>query len=117
MDNLMYKDIKLQTYLNDSTIYPQLAQNIFKWRTRMVNFKANFKNGNDNISCPLGCGHDDSQDYLLKCEVVKASLKENQTNSQYMDIFSSNCSKIKQSGLLLEKAYKIRESILEKSAL
>ena len=71
MDNLNYRDISIQSYLNSSTIYPELAKNIFKWRTRMVNFKTNFRNGNDNLSCALGCRHEDSQEYVLKCEVIQ----------------------------------------------
>ena len=66
MDNLNYREINLQSYLNSSEIHPQLAKTIFKWRTRMVNFKNNFRNGNDDISCALGCRHVDSQESLLK---------------------------------------------------
>ena len=84
----------------------------------MTNFKNNFKNGNDDISCVLGCPHDDSQENLLKCEVVKSSLTEVQTTKvKYLDIFSRNILKIKSSSLLLDKAFKVRESILKKSAI
>ena len=68
MDNLTYKKLAIQPYLTSAKIYPQLAKDIFKWRTRMAKFKVNFRNGSDNIKCPLGCQHDDSQQNILKCD-------------------------------------------------
>ena len=107
MDNLNYKDINIQSYLNSSTIYPELA----------VNFKTNFRNGNNNLSCTLGCKHEDSQENVLKCEVVQSVVTEITTaNVQYLDIFSKHVSKIKSTELLLDKAFKARQSILDKSA-
>lgn len=42
----------------------------------MTNFKCNFKNGNNDISCELGCKEDDSQENILKCQVIKFHLPE-----------------------------------------
>ena len=43
MDNLSFDKIEIQPYLNNSTIYPHLAQTVFKWRTKMFNFECNFE--------------------------------------------------------------------------
>ena len=112
MENLKYNELELQNYLKVATIHPQLAQNIFKWRTRMMNFKSNFKNGNNDISCIFGCTHDDSQEDLLKCEGIKSTITEiDKTKFKYLDIFLCDLSKLKATILLLQKAFKVRESI------
>ena len=78
----------------------------------MINVKSNFKNGNEDISCIFGCTHVDSQENLFQCEVVKISIPEiNKTKCKYLDIFSSDLSKLIASILLLQKAFKVRESI------
>ena len=45
MTNINYKGLEIQSYMRSSKIHPHMAKQIFKWRTRMVNFKMNFKNG------------------------------------------------------------------------
>ena len=114
MDNLTYTQLHIQPYLTSSKIYPQLAKYVFKWRTRMEKFKINFRNGSDSIQCPLGCLHDDSQQNILNCDVIKSSTPDLKTSKvNYMDIFSRNPLKIKATIDTLVKAYKIRETILE----
>ena len=114
MDNLNFDKIDIQSYLNNSKINPQLAQKLFKWRTRMTNFKCNFRNGNDDLSCSMGCNEDDSQENLLNCQIIKSQLPElSTTNSQYSDIFSNDIMKMKSAGALLDKALKVREAIID----
>ena len=38
LDNLTFNKLQIQPYLNTRTIYPPMAQQIFKWRTRMAMF-------------------------------------------------------------------------------
>ena len=114
MDNLTYKKLAIQPYLTFTKIYPQLAKDIFKWRTRMAKFKVNFRNGSDNIKCPLGCQHDDSQQNILKCDAINCEAPELKTlKDSYNDIFSYNPLKIKAIMDTLIKAYKIREDMVE----
>ena len=81
----------------------------------MSNFKCNFKNGSDEYLCPLDYLHDDSQENLLKCNFVKCHLPElSSTEIKYDDLFSNNPAKIKITMELLIKAFKIRESLIEK---
>ena len=94
--------------------YALLSKQIFKWRTRMVNFKMNFKNGNEDLLCPLGCSQPDSQDLILKCPVLKIYLPElDSTNVQYRDIFSKKNVKIRNCVELLEKAFAKRETLIK----
>lgn len=115
MDNLNYRKLEIQLYLTSSSnIYPKVANEIFKWRTRMAKFKSNFKNGSDNVQCPLGCQHDDTQENVLKCEVIKLHLPAiEKSNCMYKDIFSKDLKKVNNIINLLTKALKIRENILE----
>ena len=102
------------TYLNNQSVNPQLGQIIFRWRTRMVNFKKNFSNGNKDISCALGCDCFDSQEHILECLAIKAKITNlSGTKIQYNQLFSKNVSKVKEIISLLTKAFKVRESLLE----
>ena len=114
MDNLTYKKLAIQPYLTSTKIYPQLAKDVFKWRTRMAKFKVNFRNGSDNIQCPLGCQHEDSQQNILMCQAIICEAPELKTlKVSYNDIFSYNPLKIKAIMNTLIKAYKIREDMME----
>ena len=113
MDNIKYDKIVLQPYLNSSKVNPDLAKHIFKWRTRMADFKNNFKNGNPENACPFGCNQDDSQEMFLKCPVIISNVSELKTSKVvYSDIFSRNVSKIKSAGELLRKAFKVRTNLI-----
>ena len=80
----------------------------------MANFKANFKKGQDEYLCPLDSLHEDSQENFLKCQVIQYYLPEIETsNINYYDIFSNNPLKNKITMEFLNKAYKIRENLLE----
>ena len=81
----------------------------------MQNFRTNFRNGNDDISCQLGCGKVDSQEHLLNCEIIKAMSPELVVSTYlYNDLFSTDVSKIKKIVTLLNQAMKVRDGIMEK---
>ena len=91
MTNLKYSNLEIQSYLISENIYPHLAKQIFKWRTRMVNFKMNFKNGSTDLLCPFGCQEEDRQDLILKCPVMISHLPElTSTKIDYNNLFSTN---------------------------
>ena len=48
MDDIHYKNFELQSYLKTQIIYPKDAQDIFKWRTNMQQFKINFSKQYEN---------------------------------------------------------------------
>ena len=84
---------------------------MFKWRTRMQNFKINFRNGSENLSCSLGCLHDDSQENILQCDIVKQTLDVSSIN--YFNIFSNDPNKMKSTLQVLDKALQVRNRSLE----
>ena len=53
MSNLKYNELRTQNYLKDSNISVEEAKNIFAFRTRMAEFKENFKGKHNNFDCVL----------------------------------------------------------------
>ena len=109
LDNLHYKDLKMQKYLSSNLIYKNDAQLLFKLRTRMTNFKSNFKNGSDDISCKL-CPNEDRQDHILICDTIIKNIPE-AVNVNYSSIFNNNTSKMIAAFKIIKKALQYRENI------
>ena len=107
LDNLNYTDLKMQHYLSSSVFYKNDAQLLFKLRTRMANFKSNFKNGNPDLSCFL-CSNEDQQEHILTCDPIIKEIPEAQNNT-YSNIFSNNSSKMKKALTVIKKALQYRE--------
>ena len=118
MTELKYFDLEMQPYLKSKFIHKEQAQTIFRYRTRMVDVKKNFKNGNLPISCFL-CQkqnkiEEDSQQHLLECPTIlneDPKLLNNEIN--YGDIYSRNVFNIKKTEEFLTKAFNIRKTKLE----
>ena len=86
MKDLFYSELKMQSYLHDSSLTVEEAQNLFRFRTRTAKFKENMKNKYEggSLACPA-CGlQPDSQSHSFQCEVMKQHLK---VKGQYSDIF------------------------------
>ena len=91
MANLQYEELRLQSYLMDENITVKEAQNIFKYRTRVANFKENFKNNHDGgMWCPLCLVQPDSQAHSVLCPVIKANID---VRGEYLEIFTDEISK------------------------
>ena len=88
-----------------------MAQQIFKWRTRMAMFRANFSHGNLDLTCPLGCLHIDSQENVLKCKVIQDHIDVDINDINYFNIFSNNVQKVKLTIEVLQNTDKIRKEI------
>ena len=71
MDNISYKSFELQIYLKSQFLHPKEARDLFKWRTRMQPFKANFSKQYKDTLCVFKCGHEDSQKNILICQKIR----------------------------------------------
>ena len=111
LDNISYEKLEIQPYLVHNSVYSHIGEQIFKWRTRMQNFKSNFSHGQPDLSCPLGCSHVDSQENILKCQVVQKKMDGSSAN--YFNIFSKNVELILATIAVLQKAVDIRDKITE----
>ena len=108
MDNLQYSQLEMQKYLSNNFIYKNDAQLLFKLRTRMADFKGNFKNGNVDLTCRF-CLEDDLQDHVLVCDAVASNIPE-ASQVQYKNLFSSNEKEVKRTLEAIKKALQYREN-------
>ena len=85
---------------------------MFRIRTRM--FKVGYNFGR-KVLCPLCRMHQDNQEGLLECIIIKLNCRELYENKDVKceDIFSSNMSKLNSVTKLLKKCLEMREEILE----
>ena len=78
LKNVTYNKFKLQPYLKNIKISPDLAKTIFKFRTRMSNVKINFKSkySENDLLCPLeGCDEIEDDNHLIKCKIIDGKRK------------------------------------------
>ena len=114
MDNISYKSFEFQTYLKSQFLHPREARDLFKWRTRMQPFKANFRKQYKDTDCVFKCGHEDTQKNILICQKIRDKYPTVQTsNVTYEDIFSNNPLKMKSTLKVLNKLLDFRKQIIE----
>ena len=101
---IVYRDLNLQNYLKkDSPLNNEEKRFLFAARTRGLNVKNNFKQGNPDLKCRLCRNHTEDQQSLLTC----AALNKDQAPSeaQYRDIFSDRTDKLAKITRLLRTKY------------
>ena len=91
---LVYNELKMQEYLSsNSGMTIKEKAFAFSARAQMLKVKCNFKTGNPNIKCSLGCDSYEDQEHILNCPVLE---DDNLTTiSNYSDLFGNNQMKIK----------------------
>ena len=89
MKDLFYSEIKIQDYLKGNQFTTTQAKLIYSFRTRMANFRENFKGGEEQTTCPLCQTHLDSQVMALKCPKLTTEVK---INGKYEDLFREDIS-------------------------
>ena len=87
MDNVIYTELNIQTYLMSEELSVEQKRIIFHFRTRMANFAENFRGQNPSIPCKICLMHVDSQEHGVNCTVTKKSLKK---AGKYEEIFTNN---------------------------
>ena len=106
----IYRNLNGMQYFEDPRISANQAKLLFKFRTRMVNVRNNFRNNYACSSCPL-CGiHQDTQEHLFDCIMMK---KQYQPTMEYTDIFSDDCDSLCEAAVELERIMDIRNRLLE----
>lgn len=85
LDNLEYKEIRLQNYLELKDIDVEDSKILIGWRLRMTKLIANY--GDSERKCPLCQAHYDSQeDFFKNCNAVKQQISN---TFNYMEIFKN----------------------------
>ena len=65
MDNVLYKTFEVQKYLKSQFLHPKEGQDLFKWRTHMQPFKANFSQQYQDTLCIFKCSNNLNQFFIL----------------------------------------------------
>ena len=109
----IYSDCKGMQQYKDARFTPDIANLLFKFRTRTYLVKNNFRNNykNTNILCPLCEKHDDTQQHIMICE--KTIGVTNDFACTYDDIFSIDMNRLYNVGCCLKKLHETREKLLK----
>ena len=115
--NLLYGKLQMRSYLKTKFITRQQASLIFKFRTRMIPVKSNFKNSHLNdLSCPVcKSGEEDTQSYLIICAAINEV--EQVTLDEFNSLFGQNEENMVKIIKTLEDILTQRKNILEASNL
>ena len=92
MDNLVYLELAIQSYLKDKRNSVEEARILFRFRTRMSRCWENFKGGRPPQTCPV-CKDStsiDTQIHSFQCGVIKENISISGT---YEDIFKTTTDK------------------------
>ena len=113
MTNLTYSKLDMQPYFKSKCLNTNQVKQLFRFRTRMSNVKANFKSKykNTGFLCPLQCGKYEDDKHLLMCS--KTEIYRNEVNVTFEKIFRSDSKDLGMIINLLTKAEKIRDYLLE----
>ena len=74
MDNLFYSELRMQPYLKSNLFTAEQAKMIYSFRTRMSNFKENYRGSQGHSPCPLCLVHLDSQAAAFQCPKLKQEI-------------------------------------------
>ena len=108
--NLGYGSLKIRSYLKSTEINSNQAKIIFKIRTRMIQVYNNFKNGFDDVKCPICKEGEDSQEHVfVECK----KLGERITRKQYFVFFSENEEEIAKIVTKVEKTLILHKEFIE----
>ena len=119
MSDIEYSKLEIQSYLKyDSKLSNEDKYLLFKFRTRMVSVKMNYKNSYTEYKCQLGCNETENLKHILECEILLHRSKKLANNAKigYEDIFSE-IAKQADAILLLAHAWSLREKLIDSNQL
>ena len=114
--HIVHTELKMQNFL-----HPNHAQNIhlskflFSARSRILDFRINFRKKYSDVKCPLGCDEIDKLQNILTCEVLKQQHTSKDVSSsdiKFEDIFSSDITKQQQVTELYRQLLEVRDKII-----
>ena len=108
LENLFYKDLKMQNYFHLENLTYIQAQLVFSYRARMANFGENYRRPGGPTICPLCHNHCDGQHWSFQCKTICENLN---VEGNYKSIFSDNIPR--QTIQTIEKIEKFRQEFLQ----
>ena len=112
--HIKYEKLETQKYMT-SSLFRNIEVNIlFTLRSRCIDCKANFRNNNEDIICQLCSEHEDNQQHILQCEILKKIYNSQEIVNEkieYSDLFK-DVNKQKVIVSLFKDFLEIRKSLL-----
>ena len=108
--NISHKKLKMSKYFELKEITVDQAKLVFQFRSRMANYKDNYKSTNPVNVCPLCHNHSDTQEQSFKCSIV---LESTEVKGKYKNIIEGDITK--EVARTIENITKIRESSLKEA--
>ena len=75
LDNITYRELKMQEYFQSDKFSIEQKLTIFRCRVRMERFGENFRGGNVAVMCPLCKLHLDNQAMGYQCPEIKKEME------------------------------------------
>ena len=102
----------MSSYLKSNNIIQNTKEkrNIFNIRSMMIDLKNNFKRGNENLNCRLGCKKVEDTNHLNEC--IKIQSKENKFSIE--KIRNGNIIEIKENSRIFIKKIEERDRVFYK---
>ena len=119
MSNVNYKDLKLQDIYKSENINSFRAKNLYRWRTRMWEFRNNYRGKYSDLKCQLCKNHIDKDELILSCQIIISAVPSVRLNrtTKYEDLFCDDVEKQSAIGKLLDEAYKKRIELLSQQSI
>ena len=116
MDNLSYKKLEIQSYMQSPIFDTERVEMLVALRTRTVRrVKNDFRGMFQDVACPLGCCNSDTLPNILTCPVLQDQLKSETVATQqivFRNIFSPDTAKQKQVTELYIQLMEIRSKLI-----
>ena len=114
MNNLKYNKLAMQEYFYSTSFRKNESQLLFKYRTQMTKFAANFPNGLSSLTCPL-CKIEstiDSENHAFNCEKM-IILIPSIINKKFLNIYSKDIKIMKDSMQVMTEIFDLRKQLLD----
>ena len=115
VNQIKHKKLEMQKYLLPNTMSIEQQKFLFQLRSRMLDFKINFKGGQTNLTCDLCQNHIDDQESLLTCEKLIDHTSITNNLPKYEDIFSEQVNTQLNILSILQERCSIRKRLLNEA--
>ena len=105
VEHIHFESFEMQPYMKPSDLSNQQVKFIFQARSRMLNLRGNYKNGNKDLSCRACRKSEESQPHLLVCEKLNENIISKNL-PRYEDLFGINLDELKVTASVLETNFK-----------
>ena len=108
--HIVHSELKIQDFLQPNNVQSvHLSKFLFSARSRMLDFKINFRKKYSDLNCPLGCDEPDSQQHGLHCDKIVTNAVDENQSVRYEDLFSNQVKKQTTVAAILKDRMKYRK--------